>query len=82
MRDTTDDMQPGGQGASGDGSESLLTDLERFVERRLMESWFPGSQPSGEDLANWLEIAELDTQVFLRALFDFMDERTYPRTEA
>ena len=47
-----------------------------------MESWFPGSQPVGEDLANWLEIAELDTGVFLRALLDFMDERGYPRTEA
>jgi hypothetical protein len=63
-------MQPTGQGP-GDESGPLLT-FEKFVEGRLFSAWFPTTQPVGEDLANWLEIAAFDTEVFIQAMKDFL----------
>lgn len=38
------------------------------LAKTFMREWFPGKQPIGEDLDNWLEIARLDALLAIRSL--------------
>jgi hypothetical protein len=38
------------------------------VANTLMREWFPTTQPIGEDLENWIEIAKLDALLAIRSL--------------
>lgn len=72
MRDDTDGLQSTGQGSrSGAGPE---LSFKEFAADRLFKSWFPDTQPVGDDLAVWQEIAEQDAEVLIRALIDYLQD--------